>query len=114
MTTQLHFIEPDSKIEVRFAGSTYQPVQDDIRLTGQLARIVKCVQDGAWRTLAEIETATGAPQASISAQLRHLRKPRFGAHTVEKQPRGDRATGLFEYRVILNPATAQKLQIALE
>jgi len=34
--------------------------------------------------------------------LRHLRKDRFGSHVVEKQPRGDRSHGLFEYRLIVN------------
>ncbi|KKL56177.1 hypothetical protein LCGC14_2247980, partial [marine sediment metagenome] len=36
-------------------------------------------------TLCEIEDLTGDPPASISAQLRHLRKERFGAHTVERR-----------------------------
>jgi hypothetical protein len=39
---------------------------------------------------------TGAPPASVSAQLRHLRKPRFGGFTVEKRYLRD---GLYTYRV---------------
>jgi len=55
---------------------------------------------GTWRTLSEIETITGDPQASISAQLRHLRKARFGSYRIEKQRRGDETSGLFEYRLL--------------
>jgi hypothetical protein len=85
-----------------FAGSDYDPAMDDARLTGQIKRVFDCMKDGAFRTLGEIERIAGDPQASISAQLRHLRKERFGAHIVRKQPRGDRARGLFEYQLIIN------------
>ncbi len=87
----------------RFAGDTYDPKHDDGRLTGQIARVFELMRDGYWRTLAEIEAATGDPQASISAQLRHLRKPRFGGHEVEKRSRGERERGLYEYRVKEKP-----------
>lgn len=83
----------------RFDGSDYQPVRDDLRLTGQLLRIWRVVQDGHWRTLDEIAARTGDPPASISAQLRHLRKERFGAHTVERE---HVKSGLYRYRVIPN------------
>lgn len=53
--------------------------------------------DGQWRTLAEISAVTGDPPASVSAQLRHLRKPRFGAHLVSKRHLGQ---GLYVYRVL--------------
>ena len=83
----------------RFNGDVYDPVYDDERLTKQIGRVWDAMIDGRWRTLAEIEALTRDPQASISAQLRHLRKPRFGAYLVDKRPRGDRSSGLFEYRV---------------
>lgn len=88
--------------EIRFNGSDYVPEYDDIRLTGQLKRVYNAMLDGKWRTLSEIEKLTGDPQASISAQLRHLRKPRFGNHEINKRPRGERKDGLFEYQLILN------------
>lgn len=84
----------------RFNGPAYEPEHDDVRLTGQLLRVFALMQDGHWRTLDEIATVTGDPPASISAQLRHLRKRRFGSHVVERQARGDRDHGLWEYRVI--------------
>ena len=81
----------------RFNGSDYSPVRDDNRLTGQLLRIWGCMKGGAWRTLEEIASRTGDPAPSVSAQLRHLRRPRFGGHVVEKEYLGN---GLYQYRVI--------------
>lgn len=86
--------------EMRFNGSDYDPEEDDERLSQQHIRIRSLMLDGAWRTLAEIAQATGDPPASVSAQLRHLRKKRFGAFTVDKRARGERKSGLFEYRVL--------------
>ena len=86
-----------------FDGPAYEPEHDQVRLTGQCLRVFNCMRDGRWRTLSEIEAITGDPQASISAQLRHLRKDRFGGHEVERQRRGDQSAGLHEYRLLVNP-----------
>lgn len=83
----------------RFDGADYSPVRDDVRLSGQLLRVWQTMQNGSWRTLDEISRITGDPAASISAQLRHLRKDRFGAHTVERE---HISNGLYRYRVIPN------------
>jgi len=40
-----------------------------------------------WLTLEELAQITRYPQASISAQLRHLRKPRHGGFGLEKRCR---------------------------
>lgn len=85
-----------------FNGPDYVPARDDVRLTGQIQAIFALMRDGAWRTLNEIERATGAPAASASAQLRHLRKARFGGHQVDKRHRGEPGHGLYEYRVLVN------------
>jgi hypothetical protein len=42
---------------------------------------------GEWLTLSEIAAQTEYGEASISAQLRHLRKPQFGGYRVEKRRR---------------------------
>ena len=68
------------------------------RLEGQTRAIFNLMVDECWRTLAEIEGITGYPQASISAQLRHLRKPRFGSHTINKRRRGING-GTWEYNL---------------
>jgi len=88
--------------EIRFNGPVYEPKHDDPRLTGQALRVFSRMKDGVWRTLQEIADATEDPQASVSAQLRHLRKERFGAHTVNKRHRGERSAGLWEYQLIVN------------
>lgn len=85
-----------------FDGPDYKPDLDDDRLTNQYHRIFNLMRDGKWRTLSEIAVETGDPQASISAQLRHMRKPRFGAHIVNRERVKDRETqGLFEYQLIV-------------
>lgn len=100
MNLQPSLFEPTSlPSKPRFNGSDYVPKRDDARLTGQLLRIWECMKDGHWRTLDEIAYMTGDPPASISAQLRHLRKDRFGAHKVPKRHRGPERNGLYEYRV---------------
>lgn len=83
-----------------FNGPDYVPERDNERLTGQIKRVKDLMADAEWRTLQQIADTTGDPPASVSAQLRHLRKRRFGSHVVEKQHLGD---GLYEYRLLLNP-----------
>lgn len=80
----------------RFNGPEYAPERDQERLTAQQERIKALMADGQWRTLRAIAEATQDPEASVSAQLRHLRKARFGSWTVERR---HVARGLFEYRV---------------
>jgi hypothetical protein len=80
----------------RFDGDDYVPARDDERLRPQLDRIFAVMKLGRWRTLAEISELTEAPQASVSAQLRHLRKRKFGGFTVEKRHLGG---GRYVYRV---------------
>ena len=55
--------------------------------------------DADWMTLREIADLTNYGEASISAQLRHLRKPHFGGYIVVKRRRGAVAGGAWEYRI---------------
>lgn len=84
----------------RFDGAAYSPGDDDRRLSKQHEAIRALMLDGRWRTLAEISSVTGQPAASVSAQLRHLRKARFGGYVVQREPRGERGRGLYAYRVL--------------
>jgi len=103
-------MKPELPELLTFDGPDYNPDLDRKRLTGQIKRIFDCMLDGRWRTLGEIRAITGDPEASISAQLRHLRKRRFGGHLIEKRRRGDETVGLFEYKLIPNmPGLQQKL-----
>lgn len=87
-----------------FNGADYQPKRDDARLSKQIDRIFNCMKDGQWRTLPMIAAATGDPEASVSAQLRHLRKEKFGGHTVHRKHKGN---GLYEYQVLVATTKSQ-------
>jgi hypothetical protein len=80
-----------------FDGADYDPSRDDERLTVQYTRLFTLMKDGVYRSLSEIWEITGDPPASISAQLRHMRKPKFGSHTVNKRYVGN---GLYEYQLV--------------
>lgn len=83
--------------DTKFDGDDYIHNRDKARLTGQLHRIYFYIVDGKWVTLKQIAEFTGAPEASISAQLRNLRKERFGAHTIEKE---FVENGIYRYRLV--------------
>jgi hypothetical protein len=64
-------------------------------------------QCATWLTLDELAKLTHYPPASISAQLRHMRKPRFGAYevvkrcrTVDKAMRAEGFGAVWEYSVL--------------
>lgn len=82
-----------------FAGSEYVPHLDDQRLQGQIKRVRDALIDGRYRTLREIHEITGDGEASISAQIRHLRKQHHGGYVIDRRIRGDRVNGLFEYAI---------------
>ncbi len=92
------FDVPAQKPRLRFDGADYRPDRDDARLTGQLQDIFTLMKDGQFRTLERIAFVTNHPPASISAQLRHLRRKRFGAHTVNRRYDGG---GLYSYQLIV-------------
>lgn len=81
-----------------FSGATVDPELDDDRLSEQLKAVIAIMRDGTWRTLAELARLVNAPEASVSARLRDLRKERFGAWTVDRR-RVPEGNGLHEYRV---------------
>jgi len=84
---------------MKFDGITFVPERDEIRLTGQLARVWDLMIDGRWRTLREIADSVNGTEASVSARLRDMRKQRFGSHEIERE---HIYTGLFKYRLIPN------------
>jgi len=78
MQTQMNF---DHLV---FNGPDYNPHRDNTRLGNQMLRIIELMKDEKFRTMKEISTSCEAPEASVSAQLRHLRKERFGGHQVNR------------------------------
>lgn len=89
----------DKLYEPHFNGPEYVAERDWTRLSTQIGRVFTLMRDSRWRSLHDIAASTGDPEASISAQLRHLRKDRFGSHTVEKKHLGN---GFYHYRLIPN------------
>jgi hypothetical protein len=91
-------------------GPEYKSELDGARISTQMERIREYMLNAQWRTLGEIRADLERifrcrfPESSISAQLRHLKKPAFGSHVLHKRRRGNGALGLFEYR--LAPPTA--------
>ena len=71
----------------QLAKASQREVLCDVMLTAQ--------RSGAWLTLRELARMTSYGEASISAQLRHLRKPQYGGFVLEKRLReeGENARG---------------------
>lgn len=84
-------------------GPDYVPSLDEVRLRKQTDTIRDLMLSAAacksWLTLKELEMLSHYPQASISAQLRHLRKKAFGSYIIEKRRRGKGKEGLWEYQL---------------
>jgi hypothetical protein len=97
MQTAIDFTGIDFS-RLKFDGADINPHRDNKRLGQQMERIIELMKDEKWRIMKEISTICQAPEASVSAQLRHLRKERFGGHTVNRRHLG---FGLYEYQLIL-------------
>jgi len=85
---------------MRYPSPDPLTAQDIARLDHQHEAIRNLMLDGEWRTFREIaeELNPHWSEASISAQLRHLRKPKFGSYKVNRKRREN--SGLNEYQVI--------------
>lgn len=84
-----------------FGGVTYDEERDGPRLRPQLDAVRRRMSDGQWHTLAQLSRALAsdgitAPQASVSARLRDLRKPQFGGYIIDREYVSD---GLWRYRM---------------
>lgn len=80
-----------------FDGETFDQERDGNRLASQLERVREFMSDGRWHTLLEIAHNSWGTEASASARLRDLRKPKFGSHRVEREYVQD---GLWKYRLL--------------
>ena len=70
----------------------------------QLGAVLRLMDDGEFRTLESISVTVGAPEASVSARLRDLRKSQFGGFNVTRRSRtryvGGRFRTVFEYAIV--------------
>lgn len=78
-------------------GESFATGRDLSRLNAQAADVYRYMSHGEWRTLADIAHNTGHPEASVSARLRDLRKPKFGGFTVDRRYI---ANGQYQYRLV--------------
>lgn len=67
----------------------------------QMVRVLNALKRATWLTLVELNNLTGDPVPSVSAQIRHLRKPEHGSHLIVKRRRGRSESGLFEYHLVI-------------
>jgi hypothetical protein len=79
-----------------FDGKTFDRERDGSRLGAQLAAVRRAMEAEEWVTLAHLALLVDAPEASVSARLRDLRKPRHGGLIVERRYV---SRGLWEYRI---------------
>lgn len=85
-----------SLLDWRPAGVTAVHPRDTERLGDQLKAVFEFVKTGEWVTLRQIAAHVGAPEASVSARLRDIRRLGF---TVEREYV---LRGLHRYRVLPN------------
>ena len=79
-------------------GNTFDHKRDVKRLNRQTFDVYNYVAyPKVWRSLKEISEATGHPEASVSARLRDLRKPKFGGFEIERR---HVSKGLWQYRFV--------------
>lgn len=108
--------EPELTIAPHFDGETYDPALDHDRRTRQVDRVRQALwdarrtgdvvahtlgtspEDYGWVTLGDLSALLGIPEASVSARLRDLRKPRFGGLQIDRQRAPGRG-GLWLYRL---------------
>ena len=87
----------DAYMEPRFDGGTFVPQRDMARLSGQLSKVRKILQDKQWHTLEELARLSGGSLAGVSARIRDLRKAKFGGHHIDRQYVSH---GIWKYRMV--------------
>ncbi len=83
--------------EMVFDGNDYVHERDKERLGTQLDQIREFMEGKEYLTLQEISDATGHPHSSVSAQIRNLRKERFGSRVIDRK---HISNGLYSYKLM--------------
>lgn len=55
------------------------------KLTGDLRRVYAIMQDGKTHLVSDIAKILNLPECSVSAQIRHLRKQKYGGYNVVRK-----------------------------
>src|ERR1700722_16927130 len=100
-----------------FGGAAYEPKLDRARLSLQIERVRLYLLPGEWKTLHEMKAALEAmyapahfPEASLSAQLRNLRKEPYRLRIARRRRDGAHGAGagIWEY-ALLGPTPQPQL-----
>jgi hypothetical protein len=86
-----------------FEGATYDEALDYDRLSTQINDVLNSMLDEEWHKMQDIAIAITAPEPSVSAQIRNLRKAKHGGYVIHRRRTGN----TYEYRLDLT-ATALK------
>jgi hypothetical protein len=89
-----------------FDGATFNPRLDSTRLSKQVERVYSVLITGEWVTLSELSFYANAPEASVSARIRDLRKKRYGSQVINSRRR---SVGLWEYRLVYSEPQQETL-----
>jgi len=80
----IQVVRDEGQLDERTATQQRPPLQREVLRDVMLS----AAQCNTWLTLEELARMTSYPPASISAQLRHLRKEQHGGYRMEKRCRG--------------------------
>lgn len=87
-----------------FDGDTFDEARDETRLRNQLERVYDVMKDADWISLHDIAVITKDPESSISAQLRNLRKEKFGGHVIDRRYEN----GCYEYKLVQDGGSCER------
>lgn len=94
--------QPALDFTARFDSGIALTPADHERLSKQIDRVHAIVSDGAWYAVSDVRQAiqrrfgVSDPENSIQAQLRNLRKSKFGGYAIERRRIGN----LWEFRMV--------------
>jgi len=97
----------NTQIEMNFDGPAYEAEKDYERLSGQIRVVLEVLKQSSlsarWLTVEQIrrrcllEHDEQFPEPSISAQIRNLRKSRFGSWNISGRYR--KGVRIYEYKI---------------
>lgn len=76
--------------------------------------LLSATECGSWLTLHELAQLTHYGEASISAQLRHLRKAKYGRYVVDKRLRRGLVTHDIEQRAVWEYRLRRGIQVGAQ
>jgi hypothetical protein len=85
--------------EVSLFDGDDEGADKDPRLRTQLVRVYEAMCDGWYHTLPELATIANASEASVSARMRDLRKPRFGGFALKRKLSGNVSGPRYYYKL---------------